>query len=80
MNHPLRFGGQTFYQARMGRDEDDPQRGTSALQVVRNPSWLAPYVGFFVVMFGMFFQFGFHLVKFLNRQLKRAPAPAQKPA
>ena len=69
MNHPLRYAGLTFYQARMGRDQDDPQRGTSALQVVRNPSWLAPYVGVFVVAFGMYFQFRQHLLKFLGKRL-----------
>ncbi len=69
MNHPLRFAGQTFYQARMGRDQDDPQRGTSALQVVRNPSWLAPYIGCYVVAIGMYVQFRHHLVKFLNKRL-----------
>ncbi len=69
MNHPLRYAGLTFYQARMGRDQDDPQRGTSALQVVRNPSWLAPYIGCYVVSIGMYVQFRFHLVKFLGKRL-----------
>jgi len=69
MNHPLRYAGLTFYQARMGRDQDDPQRGTSALQVVRNPSWLAPYVGCYVVAIGMYMQFRLHLVKFLGKRL-----------
>ena len=69
MNHPLRYSGLTFYQARMGRDQDDPNRGTSALQVVRNPSWLAPYIGCYVVSVGMYVQFRFHLVKFLSKRL-----------
>ena len=69
MNHPLRYAGQTFYQARMGRDQDDPQRGTSALQVVRNPGWLTPYVGCYVVALGMYVQFRLHLVKFLKKRL-----------
>jgi len=69
MNHPLRYAGLTFYQARMGKDPDDPQRGTSALQVVRNPSWLAPYVGCYVVGIGMYLQFRLHLVKFLGKRL-----------
>jgi len=72
MNHPLRYAGLTFYQARMGRDQDDPQRGTSALQVVRNPSWLAPYIGCYVVAAGMYFQFRLHLVKFLGKRLGTA--------
>ncbi len=69
MNHPLRYAGQTFYQARMGRDQDDPQRGTSALQVVRNPGWLTPYVGCYVVALGMYVQFRQHLTKFLKKRL-----------
>lgn len=69
MNHPLRYAGLTFYQARMGRDRDDPSRGNSALQVVRNPGWLTPYVGCYVVAIGMYLQFRQHLVKFLNKRL-----------
>ncbi len=69
MNHPLRYAGLTFYQARMGRDQDDPQRGTSALQVVRNPGWLTPYAGVFIVAAGMYIQFRQHLLKFLGKRL-----------
>ena len=69
MNHPLRYSGLTFYQARMGRDQDDPQRGTSALQVVRNPGWLTPYAGVFIVAAGMYIQFRQHLLKFLGKRL-----------
>jgi hypothetical protein len=68
MNHPLRYAGLTFYQARMGRDPQDPQRGTSTLQVVRNPSWLAPYAGCYVVAVGMYIQFRQHLTRFLARR------------
>ena len=38
MNNPLRYAGETFYQASFDRDD----QGT-ILQVVRNPSWLTPY-------------------------------------
>ena len=69
MNHPLRYSGLTFYQARMGRDQDDPQRGTSMLQVVRNPGWLTPYAGVFIVAAGMYIQFRQHLLKFLGKRL-----------
>ena len=71
MNHPLRYAGQTFYQARMGREPDGERRGTSALQVVSNPSWLTPYVGCYVVAVGMYLQFRQHLVGFLNKRLSR---------
>jgi len=69
MNHPLRYAGLTFYQYQMGRDEVDQSRGTSTLQVVRNPSWLAPYAGCYVVAIGMYVQFRMHLVRFLQRRL-----------
>ena len=39
MNHPLRYRGETFYQA--GFKQDDR---ASILEVVRNPSFIAPYV------------------------------------
>jgi hypothetical protein len=73
MNHPLRYAGQTFYQARMGRDPEDPQKGTSALQVVSNPSWLAPYFGCYIVAIGMYMQFRHHLVIFLRKRLGTKP-------
>lgn len=68
MNSPLRYGGQTFYQYQMGRDELDANRGTSTLQVVRNPSWLAPYAGCIVVGVGLCVQFMIHLVGFVSRK------------
>ena len=45
MNHPLRYAGLTFYQARWAATEVDQSRRTSTLQVVRNPGWLTPYAG-----------------------------------
>jgi len=71
MNHPLRYSGLTFYQARMGRDVEDLNRGTSALQVVRNPGWLTPYAAVLIVAAGMYIQFRQHLTKFLNKRLDR---------
>jgi hypothetical protein len=71
MNHPLRYAGLTFYQARMGRDTEDLNRGTSALQVVRNPGWSTPYVAILIVAAGMYIQFRQHLTKFLNKRLGR---------
>jgi hypothetical protein len=71
MNSPLRYQGLTFYQSSMGKDE--VQRGTSGLQVVRNPSWLTPYAGCLIVAVGMCWQFFYHLSAFLRR---RAPAAA----
>jgi cytochrome c biogenesis protein ResB len=70
MNSPLRYSGLTFYQYQMGADDVARQAGQafSVLQVVRNPSWLTPYIGCFLVALGLVMQFMFHLVKFLSRQ------------
>jgi hypothetical protein len=75
MNNPLRYAGLTFYQYQMGRDELNVNRGTSTLQVVRNPSWLAPYLGCIVVGIGMAYQFLFHLVGFIRKRTAN-PLPA----
>jgi cytochrome c biogenesis protein ResB len=68
MNNPLRYGGLTFYQYQMGRDEVDANRGTSVLQVVRNPGWLTPYVGCVLVGVGLLVQFTAHLVGFVRER------------
>jgi hypothetical protein len=64
MNQPLRYQGETFYQAGvLGRDE-----GT-ILQVVHNPgSWL-PYIACGMVIFGLTVHFGMSLVIFLRRRV-----------
>jgi ABC-type transport system involved in cytochrome c biogenesis permease subunit len=56
MNNPLRHGGYTFFQS--GFDNDD---STTILQVVRNPSWLFPYIACVVVSIGLVWQFGLSL-------------------
>jgi hypothetical protein len=71
MNNPLRYEGLTFYQYQMGRDELDQNRGTSTLQVVRNPSWLTPYVGCLAVGGGLVIQFMLHLAGFISRRRKQ---------
>jgi len=63
MNNPLRYGGLTFYQA--GFQNNDL---TTVLQVVRNPSWLMPYIACGVMTLGLVFQFGFHLVGFVGKR------------
>src|SRR5436853_1075984 len=63
MNHPLRYRGETFYQA--GFQQDD--RAT-ILQFVHNPSFLAPYVACIIVAAGLLVQFGFHLVGFARKR------------
>ena len=53
MNHPLRYGGKTFYQASFGQDDR-----LSVLQVVRNPGWLIPYLSCAMVALGLLLHFG----------------------
>ncbi len=66
MNNPLRFGGLTFYQYQMNKDN-----GYSVLQVVRNPSWLIPYISSGLISFGLLFQFCLSLGGFIrNRGVK----------
>jgi ABC-type transport system involved in cytochrome c biogenesis permease subunit len=69
MNHPLRYHGETFYQADFPRTD----KGT-ILQVVRNPSWWLPYVACTMVSLGMLIHFLIVLVGFLNKP-RPAPAP-----
>jgi hypothetical protein len=68
MNHPLRYRGETFYQA--GFQQDD---SASILQVVHNPSFIAPYIACVIVAAGLLIQFGYHLVGF-SRRRRVAPA------
>jgi hypothetical protein len=64
MNQPLRYQGETFYQAGvLGRDE-----GT-ILQVVHNPGSLLPYIACTMVIVGLAVHFGMSLVIFLRRRV-----------
>ena len=66
MNNPLRYAGETYYQASY-----DPDNHGTILQVVHNPSWLTPYFSCILVGAGLLLQFGIHLLGFT---LKRKPA------
>lgn len=74
MNNPLRYAGLTFYQA--GYENNDL---TTVLQVVRNPSWLIPYIACALMALGLLVQFGIHLFAFAGKRARRGAAPA-KPA
>jgi len=63
MNNPLRYAGLTFYQYQMDSEHD-----TSVLQVVRNPSWLVPYISCSLMAFGLLVQFGIHLTGFIGKR------------
>jgi hypothetical protein len=69
MNNPLRFEGLTFYQA--GFENNDR---TTILQVVRNPSWLLPYVACFLMSLGLFIQFVITLAGFIRKRTATAKA------
>jgi hypothetical protein len=70
MNNPLRYGGLTFFQHQMGRESASSARGTSTLQVVKNPGWFTPYYGCALVGYGMTRHFLMHLLLFTTRRRK----------
>ena len=65
MNHPLRYGGLTFYQS--GFENNDT---TSIFQVVRNPVWTLPYISCAMVGLGLLWVFSQHLIKAVSRRNK----------
>ena len=76
MNSPLRYAGVTVYQA--GFENNDR---TTILQVVRNPSWILPYIACALMSLGLSLQFGMHLVGFVRKRTadSRKPALATSP-
>lgn len=74
MNNPLRYAGLTFFQYQMPPDEMTARAGGpmwSTFQVVRNPSWLTPYVSCVMVAAGLIIQFMSHLVGFAAKRRAR---------
>lgn len=63
MNNPLRYWGETYYQASFDMDD----QGT-ILQVVHNPSWLTPYFSCVLVATGLVVQFMSHLFGFATKR------------
>ena len=63
MNSPLRYAGETYYQASF-----DPDDGGTILQVVHNPSWLTPYLSCVLVAAGLIYQFLTHLFAFATKR------------
>jgi hypothetical protein len=70
MNNPLRYAGYTFYQASFEPGNDK----VTILQVVRNPSWLIPYIACSVMSLGLVWQFSLHLFGFIGRRRARSAA------
>ena len=68
MNNPLRYGGDTLYQADWDKETE---RGT-VLQVVSNTGWMVPYVSCMLVAAGMLYHFGLTFTRFANRKTSTA--------
>ena len=64
MNEPLRYSGETFFQA----DWDKTDEKGTVLQVVKNPGWLTPYFACVLVAVGMIWQFMSHLIGFAAKR------------
>ncbi|MGO9479357.1 MAG: cytochrome c biogenesis protein ResB, partial [Limisphaerales bacterium] len=75
MNNPLRYAGETFYQASF-----DPDDHGSVLQVVHNPGWLTPYLACVLVATGLLIQFLSHLIPFLKRRMATPGSAGVPPA
>jgi hypothetical protein len=74
MNNPLRYRGETFYQASF----EEGDRGT-ILQVVRNPASITPYAACSLVALGLITQFLMHLIGFARKRAQAAkPAPPKR--
>ncbi len=65
MNNPLRYRGETLYQA----DWHHETEAGTILQVVKNESWMMPYVACALVGIGMAVHFSLILVRFLRRRV-----------
>ena len=63
MNNPLRYSGETYYQASF-----DPDDQGTVLQVVHNPTWLTPYFSCVLVGIGLMIQFFSHLIDFARKR------------
>jgi ABC-type transport system involved in cytochrome c biogenesis permease subunit len=73
MNNPLRYGGDTLYQADWDKETE---RGT-VLQVVSNTGWMIPYVACMLVGTGMLFHFGLTLRRFAGRTTRSTDQAAR---
>ena len=71
MNTPLRHDGKTFYQYQMNKAAD-----YTVFQVIRNPSWLVPYLACIIISIGLLWQFLWHLVVFLQKNSAKSPKGA----
>jgi hypothetical protein len=73
MNNPLRYHGETFYQASFL-----PNDRATILQVVRNPASITPYAACSLIALGLIVQFLMHLFSFARKQAQQAGAGPTK--
>jgi hypothetical protein len=73
MNSPLRYGGQTYYQASF-----EPGDKVSILEVVHNPAAATPYIACALIGLGLVVQFLMHLFAFAKKH-KRSSASIPLP-
>lgn len=64
MNNPLRYAGETFYQA----DFITLNGEGTGIQIVTNQGWMIPYVACMIVAVGMIAQFGQSILRFIDRR------------
>lgn len=74
MNNPLRYAGDTLYQA----DYDRMTEQTSVLQVVTNGGWMIPYVSCMFVGLGLLSHFTITLTRFARRRVEEGNRLAAK--
>ena len=74
MNNPLRHDGLAFYQAGFANNDR-----TTVLQVVRNPSWMLPYVSCALMGLGLLVDFALRLAAFARRRGTRPSTTATIP-
>jgi ABC-type transport system involved in cytochrome c biogenesis permease subunit len=72
MNNPLRYGGDTLYQA----SYDETTERTTVLQVMTNAGWMVPYVACMIVAAGMLIHFTQAIVRFVFRREDEAKRQA----
>lgn len=70
MNHPLRYQGYAFYQASFGENSIGEADRLSILQVVKNPSWLMPYISSALISLGLCWYFLERLIWFIRRRAR----------
>jgi ABC-type transport system involved in cytochrome c biogenesis permease subunit len=64
MNNPLRYGGDTLYQASW----DEENESYTVLQVMTNAGWMVPYVACMIVAAGMLVHFSQAVIRFVFRR------------